>query len=75
MATTSALLGLPNELGSVPEICPVLTAYAKAKESGESPAWHGAYAKATGFEPEATFTPLELAVQVFRERLLLQTLV
>ena len=68
-------LRLPNALGTMSEICPVLTAYAKAKEIGASPAWHVAYTKATGFETGAAFTPLELAMQAFRERLLLQTLV
>ena len=68
-------LKLPNALGTVSEICPVLTAYAKAKEIGASPAWHVAYANATGLEAGAAFAPLELAVQAFRERLLLHSLV
>jgi hypothetical protein len=34
-----------------------------------------AYAKATGIEATAALAPLELAVQAFRERLLLQALV
>jgi hypothetical protein len=68
-------LKLPNALGSVPEICPVLTAYAKAKEIGAGPAWHVAYARATGFEAGAALTPLELAMQAYRERLFLRALV
>lgn len=67
-------LKLPRILDALPDICPVLTAYAKAKEIGASPAWHEAYAKATGVRAEDVFAPLELAVQAFRERLLLQAL-
>lgn len=65
-------LKLPNALGTVSEICPVLTAFAKAKESGASPAWHMAYANTTGLDAGAAFAPLDLAVQAFRERLLLR---
>ncbi len=68
-------LKLPNALGAVPEICPVLAAYAKAKEIGASPAWHTAYANATRLDAGAVFGPLELAVQAFRERLLIRSLV
>jgi hypothetical protein len=68
-------LKLPDVLATVPEICPVLTAFAKANAIGTSPAWHMAYAKATELEAGAAFAPLELAVQSFRERLLLQALV
>ena len=67
-------LKLPDALMSVPDICPVLTAFAKAKAIGVSPAWHAAYAKATGLQAVAAFAPLELAMQAFRERLLLQAL-
>jgi hypothetical protein len=67
-------LGLSSKLPAVPEICPVLTAYAKAREIGFGSAWHVAYAKATGLEAGTTFGPLELAMQAYRERLLLREL-
>ncbi len=67
-------LGLSEKLAAVPEICPVLTAYAKAREIGAGTAWHVAYAKATGLEAGAAFAPLELAMQAYRERLLLREL-
>lgn len=68
-------LGLSSNLAATPEICPVLTAYAKAKEIGIGTTWHAAYAKATGLGAEAAFGPLELAMQAYRERLLLRELV
>jgi hypothetical protein len=69
-------LQLPNALGTAaPDICPVLTAFWKAKEIGASPAWHASFAKATGLDAGSTFAPLDLAVQSYRERLLLRSLV
>lgn len=65
---------LPPKLGDVPDICPVLTALAKAKEIGRGPAWHGAFQKASGIDVDVSLTPLEMAVQVYRERLLLRAL-
>jgi hypothetical protein len=68
-------LKLADNLVNVPEICPVLTAFLKAKEIGAGPAWHAAYARATGLEAGSRFSPLDLAVQAYRERLLLRVLV
>ena len=67
-------LKLTDKLRSVPEICPVLTAFAKAHEIGAGTSWHEAYSKATGIEPGQSMTPLELTMQAYRERLLLKAL-
>jgi hypothetical protein len=63
-------LELPDTLGAVPEICPVLTAFAKAKEIGTGAAWDVSFAKATGLMAGSALAPLELAMQAYRERLL-----
>ncbi|MBB5051781.1 MAG: hypothetical protein NVV83_19615 [Afipia sp.] len=68
------LLDLGEELGNVSEICPVLSAFPKAKEIGAGQAWHAAYARATGLAAGSQFSPLDIAVQVYRERLLLRDL-
>jgi len=69
------LLTLAEELVSVPDVCPLLTAFAKAKQVGVSPAWHKVFAKATGLEAESVcLAPLELAMQAHREQLLLRAL-
>jgi hypothetical protein len=65
-------LTLADALKAVPDICPVLTAFAKAKELGPGAAWHAPFAKATGLDAAAAFEPLDLAMQAYRERLLLQ---
>jgi hypothetical protein len=64
-------LKLDHRLSTVPEICPVLTAFAKANEIGPGPTWHTAFAKATKLEAKSAFAPLDLAMQAYRERLLL----
>jgi hypothetical protein len=68
-------LKLPDALRTVPEICPVLTAFAKAKDIGAGMAWHASFAKATGLDVGSTFAPLDLAMQAYRERLLLRALI
>ena len=67
-------LKLDHRLSNVPEICPVLTAFAKANEIGPGPTWHTAFAKATKLEAKSAFAPLDLAMQAYRERLLLRAL-
>lgn len=71
-----AVDGLGADLGSIkapapvrPEICPVLTAIAKASEIGNG-AWAAAFNKATGMAADTEFEPIDLAVQVYRECLL-----
>jgi rhodanese-related sulfurtransferase len=66
---------LPAEgLGDLPDVCPVLTAFAKARESGPGTAWHAAFRKSTGLTEETGFRTLDLAMQVFRERMILYAL-
>lgn len=65
----------PSEImASVPDICPILTAFGKARDIGSGTTWHGAYQKASGLEPSAKFKLLDLALQVYRERQLLAAL-
>jgi hypothetical protein len=65
---------LADALGDMPDICPVLTAFAKAKVIGAGSAWHAPFVNATGLGAESAFAPLELAMQAYRERLLLRAL-
>ncbi|GJD97659.1 GTPase-associated system all-helical protein GASH [Methylobacterium iners] len=67
-------LEIEEALDGVPEICPVLTAFAKASEIGAGTAWHASFKKATRLEPALAFSPVGLATQVYRERLLLSDL-
>lgn len=68
-------LTLADSLVGMPDICPILTAFAKAKDIGAGSAWHASFAKGTGLQAESAFAPLELAMQTYRERLLLHTLI
>jgi hypothetical protein len=65
-----------SALRHVPDICPVLTAFLKASEIGESPRWHEAYRRAAQLpHGESTeFPVLELSMQVYRESLLVSLL-
>lgn len=65
---------LGDKLNAVPDICPVLTAFAKAAEIGPAPAWHATYSKAIALNKEPAFKPLDLAMQSYRERLLLRAM-
>ena len=67
-------LALANSLETVPEICPILTAFAKAGDIGAGPAWHASFTKASGLDAGSALAPLELAMQAYRERLLLRVL-
>jgi hypothetical protein len=58
-------------LAGLPDICPVLTAFAKARESGPGSAWHAAFRRNSGLTEEVGFRALDLAMQVFRERMIL----
>jgi len=69
-----ARLELGEKLARLPDICPILTAFLKASDVGESPAWHNTFKNAAKLEPQAIFGPLDMATQVFRERLLLSRL-
>lgn len=60
-----------DALKSVPDLCPVLSALRKAAEIGKGTAWHGAFRKVTGFKEDLAFKPLDLAMQVYREAMLI----
>jgi hypothetical protein len=64
-------LKLSEKLDDTPDICVVLSAYRKAATIGTGPAWYGASEKASGISAETKFSPLELAMQVYREAMLL----
>ena len=51
------------------EICPILTAIAKASAIGNG-AWAAAFNKTTGMATDTEFEPIDLAVQVYRECLI-----
>jgi len=59
-------------LSKIPDICPVLTAFMKARELGASPLWHSPYKRMALMAANASFQPLELALQAYREVLLLK---
>lgn len=67
-------LELAEGLKKVPDVCPVLTAFLKSSEVGEGLAWHGPFNKASHIKATAAFHPLELAMQVYREALLIALL-
>lgn len=59
-----------NTVNSSPEVFPVLAAFLKASEVGEPSAWEGAYRKFSSVDPAREVTAGTLALQMFRERLL-----
>lgn len=63
-------LEIPNTLDNVSDLCPVLAAMAKADEIGNG-AWYTAFKKATYLDAGTKFLLIELAMQVYRELLLL----
>jgi len=71
-AAMPLLLG--DTLQGVADICPVLAAFQKAAEIGAGSAWHESYKKATGVTADSAILPLDLALQVYREALLLALL-
>lgn len=67
-------LTFSDKLSQVADVCPVLTAFQKASEIGKGSAWHGAFKKATRLDPDTSVPPLDMAMQVYRESLLLALL-
>lgn len=63
-----------EELEAVDDVCVVLGAFKKASEIGPGPAWYGAFQRTTGLSEDAEFSPLGLAMQVYREAMLLRLL-
>ncbi len=73
-AAAAERLSLGDSLRAVADICPVLAAFQKASEIGVGPAWHAAYRNAALADPDTALLPLDLAMQVYREALLLALL-
>lgn len=64
-----------HQLSNNCDIFPTLTALAKASEIGVGDSWFSSYEKLTNLNPnDISFKPLELAMQVYREHLLLSVL-
>ena len=64
-------LEIPESISRVSDLCPVLAALVKADEIGKG-AWQAAFKKASGRVDAGTkFLPIELAMQVYQESLLL----
>jgi hypothetical protein len=68
------LLSLNARLRSVPDICPVLTAFSKASEIGTGSAWNAPFERASNFSVTTPFTAIDLAMQVYREAMLVSLL-
>lgn len=65
-------LEIPESIARVSDLCPVLCALMKSDEIGRGDTWHGAFRKASGLDATTRFTPLELAMQIYREFLLVE---
>lgn len=63
-------LEIPESISNVSDLCPVLAALVKANEIGKGD-WYAAFKKASGLDAGTKFLPIELAMQVYRESLLL----
>lgn len=60
-----------SKIAEVADLCPILCALMKAEDIGSGASWHAAFKKSTGLEATIEFQPLELAMQVYREALLI----
>lgn len=67
-------LNLSSTLKNVLDLCPILTGFYLASEIGDSVAWKPAFLKQVGIDANTEFEPMELAMQVYRESLLLSLL-
>lgn len=63
-------LEIPETIGKVSDLCPVLAALAKADEIGKG-SWYIPFKKVSGIDAGAKFLPIELAMQIYQESLLL----
>lgn len=68
-----AHLAISENLKSVADLCPVLTALSQSAERGRE-GWALAFQKATGIDVKTEFNYAELALQVLRERMLVEQL-
>lgn len=63
-------LEIPETIDKVSDLCPVLAALTKADEAGKG-SWYTAFKKVSGLDAGAKFLPIELAMQIYQESLLL----
>jgi hypothetical protein len=56
------------------DICPVLNALSTVKGTGPGTSWRTSFARTTGLDARSTLSPINLAMQTYRERLLLRSL-
>jgi hypothetical protein len=67
-------LDLGQALRPYADICPVLTALARAREVGTGAAWHESFARDSHIDAGVTLSPMDLAMQTYRERLVIRQL-
>ncbi|WP_061209306.1 GTPase-associated system all-helical protein GASH [Leptospira borgpetersenii] len=67
-------LGLNDIIKNYPELCPVLYGFYKCFEIGDQTAWGTSYKRDTHLDSQSSLAPLDLAIQVYRERLILREL-
>ena len=68
-------LDLATTLQYFPDICPILNALARALDVGAGPAWHASFVRDSHLEADIALSPLDLALQTYRERLLIRPVV
>ena len=55
-------------------LCPMALMFGLSGEADDADDWKAAYSRKTGIDPKATISPLNFALQVYRERILRQKL-
>lgn len=70
-AGTLSNFAFNSKIAEVADLCPILCALMKAEDIGTGSSWHAAFKKTTALEATIEFQPLELAMQVYREALLM----
>ncbi|OLY65082.1 GTPase-associated system all-helical protein GASH [Leptospira santarosai] len=67
-------LNIKKSINICADLCPVLYSLYKYFEIGDSLSWQISYKKDVLFDPHISFKPIELAMQAYRERLMLKAL-
>ncbi|WP_061218559.1 GTPase-associated system all-helical protein GASH [Leptospira weilii] len=67
-------LNIKKNINIFADLCPILYSLYKYYEIGDSQSWQNSYKKDTLFDSQTYFDPIELAMQVYRERLMLNIL-
>lgn len=67
-------LNLPVNYGKVADFCIITTAINKSQEIGQGEAWYQAFKKTTGLDAQIQLSPLDLAIQMYQETLLISKL-